>query len=317
MRASHPRLDWHLYAEDNNPRQTPWAGYDRGYFGVFGSAEAPDETAAVPNDEVMASVEPEHDPLVAARRARDENQAITRRELDRRVELEDSNRELERRLETLERDYSALEGTQDRTVNTLNQTERERDRAQDQIQQLRFEMDMPEEALRESQVRQDRYEQTRLREVGFAEQVGILRRSEAVLTNELQARTAGADRLEERLEAAEYERDGFGDERNHWERVAAQVRAENRNLQGQIQAFGTQLAAAQGAANDPPIVIQPVGNVAVDIAPLVVQAPVAARPGGTVRGGARGRAGRGREGAATVVREQPGRSCKVRKNYKT
>ena len=178
---------------------------------------------------------------------------------------------------------------------------------------------MPEEELRQRQAQQVAYERARLREVELAEQVRVLRQSETGLANQLQAQTARADRLEESLRDAVYDRNGFRLERDYWEQATNRERAENQNLEGQLQTLRNQLAAAQAPAN-PHNAIQPAVNGAPNIiAPVAVQAPVAAvaaHPVGPIRGGRRARA-RGGAGAAPVVRNQPGRLCKTRKSYKT
>lgn len=321
LRVHNVNNDWHRIRE-NRPQQTPWVGYDHGYFANYGYREAPNETAAVPNDDVMQSIEPEGDPLVALRQARDQNLTTNRRDLERRIELEDRNAELEGRVETLEHDYTTLRGTHDSTVNTLAEIRSERNRAQREIRRLRLDLNMPEEAHRQRQAQQDQYEDTRLREVALARQVRTLQRSEADLKNRLQAETTTATGLREKLEDVEYHSQGFREAQVHWETATNRERARNQNLQGQVQALTNQLAAAQAALANPPPVVQPLPvNVAPNVAPLAAQPPAAAHPVGPVRGRgrerARGRAGRGRGGAAPVVRDQPGRSCKVRKNYKS
>lgn len=281
--AMNVRNDWHLCWDENDPVPTPWRGYDLSYFAQQGDVEDPNETAAVPSETVMESIELESDPLVALRSMARDNQAVIRRQLNGLVELE---------------------GTVRRQAVTIERLRRERN--------------------------------------GLLEEVDEVTRRE--------------DALQSRQNELEFQRERYEGERNQYYNDSIHYRDENRVLQAEVRDLTAQLTAAQALlANQRPVaqppvsaapivqppVVQPPVNAAPVVQPPVVQPPVAVDPAGAVRGGSRGRvsggargtvrggarggargglrgrAGRGgRGGGAPARRDQPGRSCKVVKNYR-
>ncbi|KAL9132637.1 MAG: hypothetical protein Q9175_006188 [Cornicularia normoerica] len=339
--------DWVDWAEENDPHVTRWVGYDRHRHAMSGGREEPNETAAVPNQYVLESIEIEGDPLVALRRTAKDSQDIIKRENDRRIDLEDEIRRLEQRNDIVEDDNEAyrerngyLERSRQEARDNLTLTEQERDLlrrhrdlARNQAERLRVERDELAEAYSREQ---QEHEQAivRLRDLQW---------SEATLRAELEAATTRADQLQTEQDRLEDDREQMEMERDHYWTERDRQRDQNQDLQEQVRRLVTQLRAAQAVAV-PPLVIPPPVNAPLDVPPSVgpppvalppiVPHPVAAPPvvahqviahpvglvGGHGRGhgkvGARGRGGRGGRGAATATRKQPGRSCKVNKDYR-
>lgn len=100
--------DWHMWDDENRPVRTPWRGYDLSWSALQGDVEDPNETAAVPSETVMESIELESDPLVALRSMARDNQATVRGELAIRVELEDIVREQVMTIRRLRRERREL-----------------------------------------------------------------------------------------------------------------------------------------------------------------------------------------------------------------
>lgn len=269
-RAGDEPTGWHLYEEENRRVRTRWRGYDLSSFALHGGIEDPNETAAVPSETVMESIEVESNPLVALRNMAMDNQAIIRSELDIRIQLED------------------LVQTRGLTIDRL------------------------------------RTERNQLREVVNE----VIRERDSAEARE--------DALQRGQNGVEFRREQFERERDHYQNDRDWYRDENRLLQADVRNLTAQLTAARALLANQPPVAQPPVNAAPVVQPPVVQPPVAVDPAGAVRGarrgrasggargtarggargGPRGRAGRGARGGAPARREQPGRSCKVEKNYR-
>ena len=253
VRASDRPNDWGDYgwAEENDPHGTTWVGYDRSVFAIHGGVEDPNETAAVPNDEVLESIEAEGDPLIALRQATRDSQATIRGGLEMRIELEDTNWALRITNRSLENEIRGLEQS-------------------------------------EANLRAELYRAT------------------------TRFRTE-QDRLENRVEQFELERNHYWARRN-------EERDRNQNLETQIQDLDARLQAAQALAVDPLIISPPVKALPVTppavIQPPVISPPIAPQGAGTIRVGGRERGGRGRRNAGTATRTQPKRDCKVKKTCK-
>lgn len=261
--------------------QTEWRGPDQSWFTLYGGAEDGRETAAVETETVMQSIELESDPLVAVRSTASDSLLITRRENRRGVRLEDRVRR------------------RDQTIRTLRIERDEARHAEDELHERQHGL-------------QDARQQA-----------------------EAEARQVRGDR--------DYYRDEtrtLGAEMRALENVNADLQAQVRDLNNQLLAARALLVNNQAAfgAQQPPVA--PVVAAPIVQPQVVVQQPVAGAPanavrgrgrgrgrggargavrGGVARGGARGRAGRGARAGATAParrREQPGRSCKVEKNYR-
>lgn len=331
--GSAPRDDWATgWPEENDPQPTPWLGHDTSSFALFGGREDPNETAAAPNRDMLESTEVEGDPLIALRRVARDSQAIIRRELDRRINLEDQNRELVRRNDRVEDDNEALrvrnqhlERTRQYAGDALVLAEqqrdlyrRERDLARNQSERLRLELDEPEEANRLREARQEEHEEA-------AHVVQDLQRSELSLRAELDSARTRANDLQTERDRLEDDREQLELERNHYETARNLERDQNQILQEQVAYLVTQLRAAQAVAVPPlfdaaPVVAVPVVAAPVIAAP-VIAAPIIAAPvdaahsspasndpapvnpgsaappgGGSARVGGRGSGGRGASG---------------------
>ena len=331
-----PSNDWgYAWPEDNDPHPTPWYGYDKSNFTIYGGREDPNETAAVPSADVRESIEAEGDPLVAMRRTVRDSQAVIRSELEQRVGLEDENRELRARNERVEGDNEALSernrflerSRRDARIEARSLAQerdlvrRERDRATGQAERLRLALDEPEEAYRGAQARQLEFEE-------LVEAVRGLRRAEDALRDELESATRRADGLRRERDRGEDDREQLEMERDHYQTERDRLRDHNLALQEQVQFLVTRLRAAEALAPQPTInapLAAPAPVAPAPVSPAPVYRAPAAEPGaGRVRrgervrgrGGARGRGARGRRGAGTATRSQPGRLCKMNKSYK-
>lgn len=244
--------DWADWAEENNPHRTRWVGYDTSRQAMHGTMEDPNETAALPNESVLESIEVEGDPLIALRYAINNSQAIIRRQLDNEIVLQDDNRALIGRNSVLEenvRVYSErtrhLERTRQHARDDLTLTEeerdlarRERDLARSQVYRLRLERDEPEEAYNRRQAQQEEYEQA-------IESVQGYEQSEATLRADLERVTARIDILQR-----EYDRSEHG--RLQLEMERERERDHNQNLQEQVLFLVNTLRAAEPVNASPP-----------------------------------------------------------------
>lgn len=102
-----------MWDDETRPVRTPWRGYDLSWSALQGDVEDPNETAAVPSETVMESIELESDPLVALRSMARDNQATVRGELAIRVELEDIVREQVMTIRRLRRERRELRADRD------------------------------------------------------------------------------------------------------------------------------------------------------------------------------------------------------------
>lgn len=300
-------------------------------FAIYGGREDPNETAAVPNENVLESIELEGDPLIALRQVVSSSQAVIRRELDRRVELENANRELTQRNEDIRSRNQYLERLGVELGSNLvlaNQTrdilQMERDFARSQAERLRDEL---EERQRIERAQQETHRDGRGEETGLLDRVRDLERANGRLRADRESATRRADRLQEERDQLDYHREQFEMERDHYQTERDRERDQNQVLQARIHDLTTRPAATQALA-PPPTHTAPPGDAHSVAPPPVVPPPVAspqvmAPPAGLVRG-SRGRHGRGgavgpgRRGgrSGTPTREQPERACKVEKNYR-
>ena len=348
---SHRPNDWSEWPEENNPHRTRWVGHDRSRYAMNGGWEDPKETAAVPNEQVLESIEAEGDPLIALRQTASDSQTVIRRELERRVVLEDENRGLIGRNERVENDNEAhimrnryLERSRQDARNDLALVQQQRDILQKQLnlarsqaERLRMERDEPEEAYRRRQAQQQEFEHAieRIRDLEESE-VSLRTELDLALTTVDRLRTE-RNRLENSREQLEMERDHYETERDRERSHNHTLRNQNHDLQQQVIYLVNQLQAAQAVAIPPVVVPRPVNTATVNaphiVSPAVglprihqhpiLPSPVTAPSAGTLRGGrGRGRGGvrerggrRGRVAAATR-RKQPERTCKVVKGYR-
>lgn len=322
--------DWANWREENDPYRTRWIGHDTSRQARYGTVEDPNETAAVPGENMMESIEVESDPLVALRQTIDTSQTIIRRELDRCIALEDDNRALISRVDMLENDIYIYSETNHRIERERQQARddlalaeeerdlalRQREVASSQAQRLRLQLDEPEEVDDRRHAQQQEYEQA-------IERLNHLEESEASLRGDLDRETSRIHRLELERDQMETERD--------------QALDQNRTLQDQVtflitQAHARQALAVLSAADGPstaPDTGSPPHITPPNISPPPVQlsppeealAPAPRSPVGPVARGGRGHGrggakGRGARGAASTTRKQPGRHCKVEKNYR-
>lgn len=324
--------DWDSWIDENRRRQTAWIGYDNSRYAIYGGRDIPNETAAMANDKVMQSIEPESDPLVALRRLAHDSQAVIRRELDSRISLEDSYRELSSRLLAAQRANINLLWSQQEAAATLasvqrerDQLRRERDLAQHQVAQVRPHLNNPEPEQRRGLDQHSVYEEALERERDLLDRNQMLRQGETGLRGQLQDAVERETQLRTQLNRVDYQREQFEMERNHYWTERDREQELNRGLQAQIHNLSAQLTATQALANGQPPANQPSVAAAANTVAPVIEPPVAVSPAGSVHrgrsgrsgGGARSRAGRGRRRSAAVTRKQPGRVCKGQKSYKS
>lgn len=307
-----PRPDWGLmWSEENDPHETPWVGHDNSRFAMEGGVEDPTETAAVPNEFVMESIELEGDPLPLLREWRDRDQKVVRGQLDLDVDRDDgiagdeglSRRELSDRLEVAGRRAERL--TRELEFATARETTG-RARRQD----LEYEREGLQ--MERNHYRAKRNEQRALN--------GQLRAQMQGVNGQLAAATGRNDDLQAQI-------------RDLNDQLAA-ASGRNDDLQLQMQRLNGRLTAAQAlaarnilappAANGSPVATPPAAPSPAATPSLAatpsVAAPSASPPrasrAGRGRGSARGRAGRAGRFIGTPTRRQPKRTCKVEKIYR-
>ncbi|KAF6220759.1 hypothetical protein HO133_003193 [Letharia lupina] len=274
-------------AEENNPHRTRWVGYDRSRYAMNGGWEDPNETAAVPNEQVLESIEADGDPLIALRQTASDSQTVIRRELERRVVLEDENRGLIGRNERVENDNEAhikrnryLERSRQDDRNDLALVQQQRDilqrqlnLARSQAERLRMERDEPEEAYRRREAQQQEFEHAieRIRDLEESE-VSLRTELDLALTTVDRLRTE-RNRLENSREQLEMERDHYETERDRERSHNHTLRNQNHDLQQQVIYLVNQLQAAQAVAIPPVVVPRPVNTATVN-APHIVSPPL-------------------------------------------
>ena len=351
MRAvgPHTQDDWGSYGwwHENGRRETTDVGPDRSRFTMHGGREDPNETAAVPTETVMESIEVEGDQLIAMRQLRDESQRVIRGQQDEIIDLEERNEAIRRRNQYLER--SRVEAD-----NNLAAAIRERNQARNQAQRLRGELEAmpPHGPAQQGAHGNGRQEET--------SRIEDLERANRRLRDARNMHRDRADQLESDRDQLMIDRNRYYNQRTHLEAVSDfyltqrnryrmerdQERNQNQMLQAHFQHLNDRLIAAQNVAHVPPQSPSPPPDCTHPIDPppavapppieLPVNPPPVAPPtavpqiiappaapagsdtggrGGRGRGGAVSRRGRGgRREAAT--REQPKRTCKVVKSYR-
>ena len=325
------RSDWEYgWPEENAPQQTEWTGYDTSRYTRYGGWDAPNETAAVANEQVAQSIEIESDPLVALRQSAHDSQVVIRRELDRQIQLEDRNRDLERMVDELRNNEEAFGRAQRDLLERLEmaETDREqfrmdRDVGQRQNKRLRLQVNEPETESRRRDAQDRAYVEARQREIGLWERVQALEESERVLNHQLQSGAQINNRLADERGQLAHNHYPVAQHLHDTAEECERQRDLNRGLQAQVHTLNAQLVASQ-ALNIQIPVGQPPDDAAHSSPPPAVQSPVTAATAGSAsgegsrptRGGRRGRGSRGGKGATTAVRRQPGRSCKVEKSYR-
>ena len=325
------RSDWgYGWPEENEPSRTRWMGYDNSSYARYGGWDAPDETAALANEHVAQSIEIESDPLVALRQSAHDSQVVIRRELERRIRLEDRNGELEEMVSQFENNEDAFERSQRMLMNRLElaETEREqfrteRDVAQRQNVRLRLQVNEPESESSRRQAQDRAITEARQRDTGLRERIQALEQSERNLTHRVQCGTQMIHRLVDERGEMGHHSEQLESERTHYQDECEQQRDMIYGLQAQVHALTAQLVATHALQVQLPINQTPVGATSNSPPPVVHFAVTTAATGsasgersGPGRGGRRGRAGRGGRGATTAVRRQPKRSCKVEKSYR-
>lgn len=355
VRPSERPNDWaYGWPEENNPYRTIWTGFDNSRYAITGGIDDPNETAAVPNEQVLESIEIEGDPLIALRRAAHDSQII-RGELEVRVALEDQNRALRRNNRILEASVGNLTRSEVEARDALSLAEqerdirqRERDLARRRVEQLRLELDEPEEASLRRQAQREAYAEAMERETSLRDTIRNFELSEAELMAELDSATTRANQLQAELVRSENDVEQFEMERDHYWTERDRERDRNQNLQAQVQDLQDRLRGAQALALPPLVIAPPVNATPVVLAavtqpavsqppvnpppiipppvipPPVIPPPLAPHGAGSVRIGGRGRGTRdatrrgGREGRnlAAATRTQPKRNCKVDKSYR-
>ena len=202
--------NWTAYWAENQRGPTAWRGYDNSQFRIFGGREDPNETAAVANDQVMQSIEPESDPLVALRQANENSQRTIREGLEDRVDLEDiirglrdSNRDLRTRFDTVQRANDNLVRSQRRAQIDLasaqserDQFRRERDLIQNQEAQLRRQLNEPEAERGHRLAQQTALTEALQRERDLSDRNRALEQSESNLEASLDAMTERGTHLQ-------------------------------------------------------------------------------------------------------------------------
>ena len=234
----------------------------------------------------MESLELEGDPLIALRRAANDYQDTIRRELDRRIYLEDHFAIVERgyqemlrhqqaRYQQLEDQYTALEDqftasnvrnnhltrTRQQAYDDLglaltatNLLERQRDLARRQRDTLRAGQDATQEENYPMQPQQDDDDDAMFEQERLQDRIHELEDAEARLRAELDMARRHADRLQTSQEELEAQLEGLEMQRDHYQTSRAQERQHNQELQEQIRTLTAQNAAVRALLLQSPLI---------------------------------------------------------------